>query len=449
MTEVAIADPPPLGARRQASSAVLPFETDYGPHLLVVDGSQIFAITEEMVAQLHTAMEKGEDGAELLERYGITISGFIGRSQVQDPPLRTLSLSVAQACNLGCSYCYAQGGAFGGAAKVMSWPVAKSAIDRLFAGATEGERVFLSFLGGEPTLNRRLIRQCTDYATGKASASGIGVGFALTSNATLLTDEDAAYFESHGFSVTVSIDGLKDAHDRLRPLKRGGSSYDLVMAGARRLLAVQETMQVSARVTVTPRNLDLQATLEGLIAEGFHSVGFSPMLSAPNGREEMAAADLQVMLAQMIACGEAFMEQTKAGQRYPFSNILMALRHIHEGTHRPYPCGAGAGYLAASAEGELFACHRFIDDPAGRFGDLERGVDPTTQQNWLAERHVDRQEPCRSCWARYLCGGGCHHEVIHRGRPACDYIRGWLAFCLRAYVELSEERPELFGVGQP
>ena len=49
---------------------------------------------------------------------------------------------------------------------------------------------------------------------------------------------------------------------------------------------------------------------------------------------------------------------------------------------------------------------------------------------------MHRQEPCRECWARYLCGGGCHHEVIHRGRPACDYIRGWLHYCIGAYGRL-------------
>ena len=51
---------------------------------------------------------------------------------------------------------------------------------------------------------------------------------------------------------------------------------------------------------------------------------------------------------------------------------------------------------------------------------------------------------CRSCWARYLCGGGCHHEVIYRGRPACDYIRGWLDFALGVYVRLSTRNPDLF-----
>jgi uncharacterized protein len=53
-------------------------------------------------------------------------------------------------------------------------------------------------------------------------------------------------------------------------------------------------------------------------------------------------------------------------------------------------------------------------------------------------------EPCRSCWARYLCGGGCYHEVERRGRIGCDYIRGWLEFCLAAYAELSAARPDYF-----
>lgn len=34
--------------------------------------------------------------------------------------------------------------------------------------------------------------------------------------------------------------------------------------------------------------------------------------------------------------------------------------------------------------------------------------------------------------------------MSRRGRPGCDYIRGWLAFCLRAYVELSQTAPEFF-----
>ena len=120
------------------------------------------------------------------------------------------------------------------------------------------------------------------------------------------------------------------------------------------------------------------------------------------------------------------------------------MRELRRGTHRPYPCGAGAGYLGVSADGELAACHRFVGDEDGRDGFARRRASTgRARRHWLAERHVHRQEPCRSCWARYLCGGGCHHEVVRRGRPACDYIRGWLDYCLEAYLRLSSALPEV------
>jgi uncharacterized protein len=158
----------------------------------------------------------------------------------------------------------------------------------------------------------------------------------------------------------------------------------------------------------------------------------------------MQHGDLGVMLEQMVDCGEEFERRTLAGRRYPFANLANALREIHKGTHRPYPCGAAAGYFGVSADGDLSACHRFVGDDSGAMGNLAEGVDRESQSRWLAGRHVHRQEPCNSCWARYLCGGSCHHEAIHRGRPACDYIRGWLHYCLAAYGRLSRAGPQMF-----
>jgi len=168
------------------------------------------------------------------------------------------------------------------------------------------------------------------------------------------------------------------------------------------------------------------------------------MLSAPSRRGEMQAPDLELLLAAMIDCGREFERRTLAGERYPFANMATALSEIHRGTHRPYPCGAGASYFGVAASGTLFSCHRFVEDERASMGHVDTGIDRERQRPWLAERMVDRQEPCRRCWARYLCGGGCHYEVIHRGRPACDYIRGWLDYVLGAYVRLSDARPDLF-----
>ena len=416
------------------------FDTAGGQHLLLVNGSRVFTIGRDVAAQL----DAGTDPAALLASLDLLAPPYIDDEPPPDPPVRALSLAISQACNLACAYCYAAGGGFGAAERRMSPEVALAAVDRLFGGVPRGDSVNLAFLGGEPLVSRDVLRSCTERAAALAAAGGVHAGFSITTNGTLLTADDGAFFERHGFAVTVSIDGSAADHDRLRPFKDGRGSHARVIERVKPLLAVQRQMQVSARVTVTPLNLDLEGTLDGLLALGFHSVGFSPMLASPTGAGQMAANDLETMLRQMVACGGAFERHVMAGERYAFQNMASAMEEIHRGTHRPYPCGAGGGYFGVSAEGNLYACHRFVEDPAGAMGSVTHGVDRLRQRRWLADRHVHRQEPCRSCWARYLCGGGCHHEVIARGRPACDYIRGWLHYCLQAYVRLIEARPDFF-----
>ena len=424
-------------------------DTSAGPHAFIVNGSQIYGLAAEAAETLRQALAADDREAvdRLLIQFGITLSPLIDDRPIVSPPLRSLSLAIAQKCNLGCTYCYAQQGEFGGGAKAMSAEIALRAVDLLLRDAEAGTRVNLAFLGGEPLANRTGLRAATEYATQLATAAGVDVRFSITTNGTLLTPEDGDFFERHGFAVTISLDGIGDAHDRQRPFKNGAPSFGKIIARVEPLLAQQRRMQVSARVTVTPSNLDLVGTLEGLITLGFHSVGFSPMLSSPTKSGEMDEASLEVMLARMIDCGKRFEARLIAGVRYPFLNMVTALRELHAGTHRPYPCGAGAGYLGVSADGDLYACHRFVDDSRASMGSVDGAIDTERQNAWLAQRHVHRQEPCRQCWARYLCGGGCHHEVIHRGRPACGYIRGWLHYCMQAYVHLRASVPDYFAVG--
>jgi uncharacterized protein len=424
-------------------------ESGVGQHAWLVDGSRLYDLDRESFRVLATAIADGSSKAALAHLQLVQPVRAIDDSPPVRPPVRALSLAVAQKCDLGCTYCYAREGSFGAEPQSMSAATAREAVDLLLSQAAPGERVNLSFLGGEPLVNRAVLRDATRYAKAEATRRGLQIGFSITSNGTLLDATDGEFFEEHGFAVTISLDGPREVHDRLRPYKGGRGSFDTVLRNVRPLLARQQRTQVSARVTVTPANLDLRGTLDELVALGFHSVGFSPLLSAPSGRGEMSRDDLAAMLDGMVACGEELERRTVAGRRYPFANLLFALQEIHKGTHRPYPCGAGAGYLGVSADGALAACHRFVGDPSGAMGRLADGVDRALQRDWLTERHVHRQEPCRSCWARYLCGGGCHHEVIHRGRPACKYIRGWLHYCLGAYARLSAVCPELFGASDP
>jgi uncharacterized protein len=422
------------------------FEAGGRHMLLAVERGRIYGIGANLAETLERAMQYGDaDRAELfMAAAGLAEEPAIIAPAPTSAPVRALSLAVAQKCNLGCTYCYAQQGTFGGSDSNMAIEVARASVDRLLKDAGPGEKLTLAYLGGEPLANRAVLRATTQYAAHQAAAAGVSLGFALTTNATLLTADDADFFDRHAFTVTISIDGIGKVHDALRPFKSGHGSYDRVVERARLLLARSpRRCRVLARVTVTPRNLCLPETLEELVKLGFDAVSFAPVLRSPTGSDEMDKGDFERMLGQMIACGRAFEQRLAENEVYPFSNIIKTLEQIHRGAREAYPCGAGGGYLGVSSKGGLFACHRFVDDAAGAMGNVAEGVDKAKQAHWLAERNVHAQAPCGTCWARYLCSGGCHHEAIHRGRPACDYIRGWLHYCLSVYARLALDNPPL------
>jgi uncharacterized protein len=406
-----------------------------GQHLFVVDGSRLYDLPESIPS---STLEK------LIDQVLSTGARHIDDLPLAPPPLQSLSLNLAQACNMGCSYCYADAGKFGGKARMMSIDVARAATDRLFVEAAPGADLLIGFMGGEPFLHRALMRDVVPYARQRAEASGRNVRFSVTTNATLLTEDDVRFLADEDFQIAVSIDGPKALNDSQRPLNCGGSAYDEVVEALEKFERIGRPRHLSARATIAPRRGPLRPILDHLIELGFDSVGFSPILVSPNPALAFNELDFETFRDDMIACGVRAKEALLAHEVYPFSNFETALHEIHRGSHRPYPCGAGAAYLSVDADGGLYACHRLIGDERFAMGDVHTGSDVVRRSAHLAERHVHTQEPCKSCWARYLCGGGCYHEVENRGRISCDYIRAWLTFCIESYAEISCQVPDYF-----
>jgi uncharacterized protein len=432
------------GRTRPRSPKLHLFDGLSGQFALDVEGGHIHRLPPGHASALDAQLALGDpQRAELTaSALGLTSRAPIERQVPKTVAVKAISLAVAQKCNLGCTYCYAQQGAFGGAARNMAFDVAKGAIDQLILDAAPGDHVTVAFMGGEPLVNRDTLHAATRYATEFGQFHGVRVGFSLTTNATLLTTADIALFQEHGFAITISVDGLGATHDNQRPYLSGKGSFEKVAANVKSLLAVeQRRSRVHARVTVTPRNLDLPEIMIGLVDMGFDSVMFAPMLSAPSGKDQMHATDLDRLLEQLIVCGEIFKDRLRQGQALPFTNLVTMIKRIHAYRREHYPCGAGGGYVAVAADGDMYACHRFVNEKDGHLGSLSTGVDHGKQADWLEKRHLLQQSPCTTCWARFLCSGSCHYEVMKRGRDACDYIRGWLTYCLAVYADMSVEQP--------
>ncbi|MCP6646113.1 4Fe-4S cluster-binding domain-containing protein, partial [Klebsiella pneumoniae] len=78
------------------------------------------------------------------------------------------------------------------------------------------DRVNVVFFGGEPLSNMRLIKAVTAYAEERCREEGKQVDFSLTTNATLLTEEIADWFNEHSFGISISMDGPQAVHDLRR-----------------------------------------------------------------------------------------------------------------------------------------------------------------------------------------------------------------------------------------
>jgi uncharacterized protein len=408
------------------------FSSARGEHVLIVPFSQIYDLPGRAAAEWDSDPARA---AEAIAGLTEPAEGDVALGEVPEPAPQSISLNVSNACNLSCSYCYASRGDFGGRqSEPMSATTARAAVDRLLDGGDPDAPFTVGFLGGEPFVNRRLIRDVVEYAARRAAARVLDVRFSVTTNGTLLEPDDLALLRMHSFAVTVSVDGDQAVHDRQRPESRPGrASWAETVRRVRPLLESPGRARIAARATVTRSALDPARLFRALVKLGFADIGLSPLRRAPVGA--LRDSDWPVYLAALIALASEEIAGLKRGEPLRLTNLAVALKQLHRGAASPYPCGAGGGYFSVAADGTWYACHRAIGEPEYALGN-NAGLLADKRRAFLKERHVHSQTDCATCWARYLCSGGCHQEAATRSSASCDFIRGWLDFCLRTYTEL-------------
>jgi uncharacterized protein len=415
------AAPEPAAARWKA------FASSAGNHVLVVEGSRVFDLPDGFRA----ALDAGDEAAAAALETALARAPGGALDQPAAFAPQNISLNVSSSCNLGCGYCYAGRGGFAGAQHgPMSWQTARAAIDRLLATSLRSAPAVIGYIGGEPFVNRPLIHRATSYAAARGRALRQDVRFSVTTNGTLLRAEDRALMRQHPFAVTISLDGGREIHERQRP----GSDFGRLERATAPLVARPGLAKVCARATVTRENFDLVGRFDAIRALGFEDIGFSPVRVGP-GALALGGKDWARCLEAYVRLGQRELRHLAGGRHTAFSNLVVALKQIHRGACAPYPCGAAGGYFSVGTDGRWYACHRAIGDARFLMGD-SAGLDEARRAAFLARRHVHAQTDCRTCWARYLCSGACHQEASARSPESCDFIRGWLEFCLEAYAGL-------------
>jgi uncharacterized protein len=372
-----------------------------------------------------------------------------------DFPLQRMVLNVTNQCNLNCGYCYEYSedkiAVNKDKPKYMSDPVAQAAIDMLFRESAGRPKLHVTFFGGESLLNFPLMQSAVAYADAKAAEEGRIVDYSLTTNATLLTEEIVDFLALHRFGVTVSIDGDRELHDRMRVFHSGKGSYDIIAPKIKMLLARHKTSSIGARVTLSSGVSHVRRIYDHLTQEfAFDGVGFSPATANPDRLYHIGSQRMDDVLGQFADLAFEYRDYALQGRHHRFTNVSDTLQELHSGVSKAYTCGAGLGMLGVGTSGDIGACHRFVDAPVAQMGNVVNGgVDHQARHEFLEQHHIGARPDCHTCWVRPVCAGGCYHEsFINHGNTAasllkqCDRIRGWIDLCLHIYAEIGIANPK-------
>jgi uncharacterized protein len=361
-------------------------------------------------------------------------------------PISSVSLNVCHDCNLNCRYCYGGGGTYAGEACFMTKEVGELSIDRLFEWSGDSKRVGVTFFGGEPLLNMKLIKHLVSYGREKSQSEDKEIKFNMTCNGTLLTDSIVEFLNKNKVHVMVSMDGPKKVQDVNRPFKNGRGSYDVIKSHVQNLITTRGN--VTARATLTRDYLSLETLINGLREVGFKYVHAEPVSVDRDCSFALTDKDFESLQKEYDRLGEIFLENISKGTPFGFSNILRTIDSIYNSSIRHYPCGAGKNLAAIDPNGGVYLCHRFTGMESFSLGTI---YEPDfSLQKKILQTHVDARRICKDCWARHLCGGGCWQEnYVYSGRidepytPKCGLFKHVAAISMIIFSKIHKKDKEL------
>lgn len=374
--------------------------------------------------------EEWEESLSKLWDVGLLLSE--GKANPATGPARpsyptSLVIKLTGACNFDCTYCYDYDRHRFRARQ--SFARVCETLDRLLPHVPDLD---VTFHGGEPLLELPLIERIVAY-TREREGESPRVHFSIQTNGSLLDDHTVEFLETHDFGVGISIDGIGDETNRLRPVRgRQPSAW----AHVERLFArypdfVRRRCGFLAVVSRASAESipDLALWLQDQGVRGF-STSFLDLAgrAAGLGHEKLApeeAVNLYARLAGLVRDGSI--------QSLALRNLLSQISNLFNRRPRNLchkgPCGAAGEFLILDAEGAFRTCD-CIYDPYFELGSdlaaVENDQDHPARRaieerhDWLRRSGAD----CRTCPLFGLCGGTCVAKVIasHGNALAVDPI---------------------------
>lgn len=358
--------------------------------------------------------------------------------------IKAIALNVAEQCNLRCTYCYAGEGDYGKNEK-MGMKVAKQSLD-LFVDNSKNFTIV--FFGGEPLLNFALIKEVIQYT--ETAFPKTTFHFRMTSNGLLLTDKIMSYLNQKKVNLTISYDGKTAQKKQRLNLQKKENERDFA----------KERIKKFEKDLLKLNGFKLRSTVTADMIEAFtgdlyqikkdlpFNLGFN-RVATDNPQFKYSLEDAKKLMDFLEIVVTKLLEEKKYTELLTLDNIGGHLRIINFRQHKSMTCGAGVNYLSVSTDGSFYLCHRFTEDQEEKIGSVDTGIDRKAVTKIL-EHRTAQHEPCKGCWMRSICRGGCFHEnkmerkTKHAPDPIFCYMQDrTIKMAIKVLLTIKREQPDL------
>jgi len=332
-------------------------------------------------------------------------------------------------CNFACGYCYqgdredfnqfADKMTLETSARVAEW--IERELDRL-----RPQKFAMTFFGGEPLLNLPVVYDLAERTWAATQARGITQSLSVITNGLLLTEDVVDRLEPRGLrSIKITLDGDRETHNRMRPLRGGQGTFDRIIENIR---AVAPRTRISIGGNFDETSADsFPALLDFIAAQDFAGnlvrVNFKPIVrdQPPPPPSLKGLLPLIPVSDSGKPLGGTCMTSTGAGggstcDSCSFLDEKMAF--LREETHRhglPGPTGVPGGPChvhhknahTIGPDGSLYACPGFTGEKALSTGHISGQTDAWRDSNRRKFDTLDPWKECGDCAYMPTCAGGC------------------------------------------
>jgi len=371
--------------------------------------------------------------------------------------LPQLIFEVSANCNLRCKYCIYNNNYLNQRELTplnMSFETAKKGMDYLYSIIKDrkDKSLSLSFYGGEPMLNFKLIQDIFEY--GKILFVGWNLFYNMTSNLTLLNDSILEFIVKNNIAVMVSLDGDKENHNSKRVFINGNGTFDTVIKNLEKIKTYNEDYfkRKISFSTVFSFDLSLQKlshffnTYELIKSMRMRFSAVSTFDTTYYDVYPFKKDEFQMDFKEVfLQIKEKILKQEELSGFE--ASVFNSFKQIGDALNgRAYNTLGGSclfdSRLYIDAEGRFHACEKINNKFP--FGNVETGFDYDKMITIINDYIRTVKEVCSNCNLKFLCtkcfASFCGDGEFKINPDFCKSQRQMIVSNLESYIKCKEEK---------